>query len=140
MKKEMKGTDRRNARERKRVKGINEMLTLLKNKLPEEWTSRKMSKLEILRKSTLYIKRLQQMTQNEHDKYVSLDESEGCEDEDRVQMDSGKDWNLDKQLSRLLHRPEVKPVLPLTMFSVLKWNLWRIIISALIFPTMICQF
>ena len=37
------------------------------------------------------------MTQNEHGKYVSPDESDGCED--RVQMDSGKDWNLDKQLN-----------------------------------------
>ncbi|KAK3098469.1 hypothetical protein FSP39_019757 [Pinctada imbricata] len=65
MKNAVKGTDKRNARERKRVKGINEMLTILKQKLPEEWTSRKMSKLEILRKSALYIRRLSQMTQTE---------------------------------------------------------------------------
>lgn len=44
---------RRNARERKRVRIINDMLRILREKLPEEWTSKKMSKLEILRKSTL---------------------------------------------------------------------------------------
>lgn len=49
---------RRNARERKRVRVINDMLRILREKLPEEWTSKKMNKLEILRKSTLYIRRL----------------------------------------------------------------------------------
>lgn len=34
------------------------MLRILREKLPEEWTSKKMNKLEILRKSTLYIRRL----------------------------------------------------------------------------------
>lgn len=53
---------RRNARERKRVRVINDMLRILREKLPEEWTSKKMSKLEILRKSTLYIRRLIKLT------------------------------------------------------------------------------
>lgn len=58
-----KSTERkRNARERRRVQGINDFLDILKDKLPVEWTSSKMSKLEILRKSTSYIKLLMEMS------------------------------------------------------------------------------
>lgn len=49
---------KRNSRERKRVQHINVFIRELKNKLPVEWTSKKMGKLEILQKSTLYIKHL----------------------------------------------------------------------------------
>lgn len=49
---------KRNSRERKRVEHINVSIRELKNKLPVEWTSKKMGKLEILQKSTLYIKHL----------------------------------------------------------------------------------
>ena len=53
---------KRNARERKRVRVINNTLKTLREKLPVEWTSNKMSKLEILRKSTLYIRRLMELS------------------------------------------------------------------------------
>lgn len=56
---------RRNARERKRVRVVNDMLKILRDKLPEEWTSKKMSKLEILKKSTLYISRLTDLTKEQ---------------------------------------------------------------------------
>ena len=49
---------KRNSRERKRVQNINVIIRELKDKLPVEWTSKKMGKLEILQKSTLYIKHL----------------------------------------------------------------------------------
>jgi hypothetical protein len=41
------------------------MLKILRDKLPEEWTSKKMSKLEILKKSTLYISRLTDLTKEQ---------------------------------------------------------------------------
>lgn len=49
---------KRNSRERKRVQQINAIIRELKNKLPVEWTSKKMGKLEIIQKSTLYIRHL----------------------------------------------------------------------------------
>ncbi|XP_062615580.1 achaete-scute homolog 1a-like [Saccostrea cucullata] len=56
---------RRNARERRRVRVINDMLKILRDKLPEEWTTKKMSKLEILKKSTLYISRLAELAEDD---------------------------------------------------------------------------
>ncbi|KAK3083459.1 hypothetical protein FSP39_023167 [Pinctada imbricata] len=55
----------RNARERKRVKTINEWLFVLKNMLPDEWMSKNMSKLEIIRKSRMYIQQLHKMLEME---------------------------------------------------------------------------
>lgn len=48
----------RNFRERHRVRKISHVFEELKGKLPEEWTSRKMSKAEILRKTIKYIRYL----------------------------------------------------------------------------------
>jgi len=51
----------RNERERNRVKNINDVLGVLKEKLPEEWQSTNMSKLEIIRKTASYIRLLTEM-------------------------------------------------------------------------------
>ncbi|XP_069118955.1 achaete-scute homolog 2-like [Argopecten irradians] len=65
---------KRNERERRRVQGINEVLNVLKDRLPSDWTTPKMSKLEILRKSTSYIKLLMEMSMDEEAE-MALDES-----------------------------------------------------------------
>ncbi|KAK3107313.1 hypothetical protein FSP39_011638 [Pinctada imbricata] len=53
-----KNDEKRNARERRRVQGLNHYIQTLRNKLPEEWKSKKMSKLEIIQKSSVYIQHL----------------------------------------------------------------------------------
>ena len=49
---------KRNARERQRIQGMNEYLERLRDRLPAEWKTKKMSKLEILQKSSVYIRHL----------------------------------------------------------------------------------
>lgn len=80
-----KRTQRRNAREKKRIEGINSMMNVLKNKLPDEWQSRKMSKLEIIQKSTSYIKLLVDMVSSD----VHVDDSDATYSYDRRLDESG---------------------------------------------------
>lgn len=58
----------RNSRERHRVRKITSVFEVLKKKLPTEWTSRKMSKTEILKKTVLYIKFLSDIVQKDETK------------------------------------------------------------------------
>lgn len=58
----------RNSRERNRVRKITSVFEVLKKKLPTEWTSRKMSKTEILKKTVLYIKFLSDIVQTDETK------------------------------------------------------------------------
>ena len=55
-----KPTMKRNVREKRRVQCLNEYFKCLRDKLPTEWQTKKMSKEEILRKSSLYIRHLRQ--------------------------------------------------------------------------------
>jgi hypothetical protein len=59
---------KRNSRERNRVRKITSVFEVLKKKLPTEWTSRKMSKTEILKKTVLYIQFLSDLVQTDETK------------------------------------------------------------------------
>lgn len=54
----MSNPQRRNERERRRVQHLNSTLQKLKNKIPDEWKSQNMSKIDILRKASAYIRLL----------------------------------------------------------------------------------
>lgn len=66
----------RNFRERSRVRKISAVFKELKNKLPEEWVTGKMSRVDILKKTTTYIRHLKQI----------LDQKENPEIQDETQM------------------------------------------------------
>ncbi|XP_060073274.1 uncharacterized protein LOC132553081 [Ylistrum balloti] len=75
---------KRNERERRRVQGINQLLVALKDKLPADWTTPKMSKLEILRKSTSYIKLLMEMSLDEESEIPhKVSDESACEFQDQ---------------------------------------------------------
>ena len=57
--------NQRNFRERNRVRKISTVFEELKDKLPAEWTSKKMSKAEILKKTVTYIKYLSEIIQSD---------------------------------------------------------------------------
>lgn len=82
----------RNFRERHRVRKISHVFEELKGKLPEEWTSRKMSKAEILRKTIKYIRYLTNAVQEQdkteenkdiHSKELSFQMSENYSSAER---------------------------------------------------------
>lgn len=88
----------RNYRERNRVRKISSTFLELKNKLPEEWTTTKMSRVDILKKTSTYIRHLMQILhENESqrskpDIAVTYDQKKTTEGNWR--QDTGKNGSL----------------------------------------------
>lgn len=58
------GTTRRNARERNRVKHLNQCFEILRQHIPQEKHQKKLSKVDTLKSAMIYIENLQQILQN----------------------------------------------------------------------------
>lgn len=66
---------RRNERERRRVQHLNSTLHNLKDKIPDEWKSQNMSKIDILRKASAYIRLLRSiLSVNSDDDFRTTDD------------------------------------------------------------------